>query len=143
VGDGAGHTPDDAAGCVLREDDATRGADDAGTGEPVRAHAGEYDAEDTSSADLDGGAEQDVNGGSAEVFRLVLIEAQAHVAGDFQMPVAAGDVDDAGLGVRIRSGFADTERAEAVEALGKESGKEARHVLHDEDGQRDHRSRRR
>jgi len=31
----------------------------------------------------------------------ILIEAEAHVAGEFEVPVAAGDVDDAGFGTIV------------------------------------------
>ena len=84
-----------------------------------------------------GGTEEDIDGGTAEVFRRILIEAEAHVAGEFEMPVAAGDVDNAGFGAIVGRGLTHAERAEAVEAFGKQAGKEARHVLHDEDGQRE------
>jgi hypothetical protein len=53
------------------------------------------------------------------------------------MPVATGDVDDAGFGVRIGCGLANAQGAEVIEALGEQAGKEPRHVLHDEDGQRE------
>src|SRR6202167_5373477 len=60
-----------------------------------------------------------------------------HIADQLEMPVAASDVDHAGLGRGIGRSLAYTQRAKAIQTLSEQPGKEAGHVLYDKDGQRE------
>ena len=56
---------------------------------------------------------------------------------DFHMPVAPGDVDVAGQDRFSGNGLSHREMAPGIEALGKHLSEELRHVLNDENGQRE------
>src|SRR3712207_9117661 len=78
--DGTGHAPHHGGRLVL-DDHRTPGlADAAGAETPVRAHAREHDAEDGAVEGLDRGAEQRVDGGTAEVLRRRLVEGGEQAA---------------------------------------------------------------
>ena len=74
LGDRAGHAPDDRGGLVLDDDRAAGVADLAGADAAVGAHAGEHDAEHGAVVGGHGGAEQQVDGGPAEVLRRALVQ---------------------------------------------------------------------
>jgi hypothetical protein len=58
-----------------------------------------------------GRTKEDIDGRAAKIFRLVLVEAQAQIAREFEMKVAAGNVDDPSFGTGVGGGFADAEGA--------------------------------